>query len=468
MSNMNADLSRLKQRLDRLLPKDSLRARASIGAAWTLGGMIASQLLRLISNLVLTRLLFPEAFGMMALVQVFITGLVMFSDFGTQASIIQNDKSTQPGFLNTAWTLQVIRGFILWIIISFIALPIASFYDEPMLAMLLPIAGLTALIAGFTPTRVYTANRDLLLARVTLIDIASQLVSIVFMIALAWIFKSVWALVTGAIVGAIFKQVLLMIAMPGHRNRIQIEISSLGELFHFGKWIFLSTLCGFLVNHFDRALLAKFITLEMLGIYMIGFFLANIPLKMGQPLANKVVFPLYKKIPPWENLQNKSKIFKMRWYLSGCLLFFSAFLAISGDFLVKLLYDSRYELAGPILVLMAISQIPMVILCSYGKVLLAAGDSKRYMTRIAITAFIQTTLLVIGITQLGLIGAIVAPGLAAIVAYPLLVSSVRRYSAWDAKHDVFYAIVGVLITIIAVMLNHDAIHQLLIFSRFPQ
>lgn len=447
-------------RLTRFLRGDTLRARAGRGAVWTIGGIASNQILRLGSNLILTRLLFPEAFGLMALVQVFITGLAMFSDLGIRASIIQNDRSNEPAFLNTAWTLQVGRGLVLWLFAFAIALPVAAFYDEPLLAQLLPVSGLTALIAGFTPTRVSTANRDLQLGRITLIDITTQAIGIIFMVALAWALQSVWALVFGSLISAVFKQVLFMTALPGHRNRLQIDRSCLGELVNFGKWIFLSTACGFLVNHADRAILGKFITLEMLGIYSIGLIMAGLPLLLGRPLASKIIFPLYKQRPPWESAENQRKIFRMRWWLTGALLTISAVLAVSGDLLIRFLYDSRYALAGPILVLMTLSRLPAVVLSSYDQILLAAGDSKRFMSRIVMVSVVQTTLLGVGIMQFGLIGAVLAPGLASLLVYPVLVSAVRRYDGWDARHDMVYGAVALVIAVVGVWVNQGAIAQL--------
>lgn len=69
--------------------------------------------LRLTSNLVRTRLLFPEAFGIMAIVQVELTGAAMFSNFGIRGSIFQDARADDSDFLNTAWTLQIARGFVL-------------------------------------------------------------------------------------------------------------------------------------------------------------------------------------------------------------------------------------------------------------------------------------------------------------------------------------------------------------------
>lgn len=443
----------------RLLRGDTLTARAGRGAVWTIGSIAASNFLRLGSNLILTRLLFPEAFGMMALVQIFITGLAMFSDLGTYTSIIQNSRSKEPAFLNTAWTLQVIRGFVLWIFACAIALPVAAFYEEPLLAALLPVSGLTALIAGFTPTRVPTANRDLQLGRITVIGIITQAVGIVAMIALAWALQSVWALVFGSLISAVFRQVLLMTSLPGHRNRLQIDRSCLKELVNFGKWIFLSTMAGFLINQADRAILGKFITLEMLGIYSIGYLMASLPLKLGRPLAGKIIFPLYRQRPPWESVENQRKIFRVRWFLTGALMAISLVLAISGDALIRFLYDPRYVLAGPILVLMVIAQMPVIILSSYDQILLAAGDSKRFMTRVVSNAFVHTSLVLFGVIQFGLIGAMLAPGLAALVVYPVLISAVRRYDGWDPRHDLVYAALALVIGMLGVWFNHAALSQ---------
>src|SRR5258708_1248517 len=87
-----------------------LRGLVVRGTFWALASYGVGQVLRLASNLVLTRLLVPEVFGLMALVQSFIGGLAMFSDVGTSSSIIRHPRGEEPVFLNTAWTMQILRG----------------------------------------------------------------------------------------------------------------------------------------------------------------------------------------------------------------------------------------------------------------------------------------------------------------------------------------------------------------------
>src|SRR5258708_38799692 len=114
-----------------------------------MGGYAASQLLRLASNLILTRLLFPAVFGEVALVFIFIQGLAMFSDVGTGPAIIQNHRGDDPSFINTAWTIQSARGAILWLASWAISWPLAAFYGQPALPWLIPAACFTALLGGF-------------------------------------------------------------------------------------------------------------------------------------------------------------------------------------------------------------------------------------------------------------------------------------------------------------------------------
>ena len=116
-------------------------------------------LIRLASSLILTRLLFPEVYGVMSLVWMLMYGLAMFSDVGLGPAIIRDRRGDDPDFLNTAWTVQAIRGAVLWLCSCLAAGPMALLYGQPELAQLIPAAGLTALIAGFNSTALYTCRR---------------------------------------------------------------------------------------------------------------------------------------------------------------------------------------------------------------------------------------------------------------------------------------------------------------------
>ncbi len=182
---------------------EGLVDRGVRSSAWTALGYGGGQIMRLASNLILTRLLFPEAFGLMALVSVFLVGLTMFSDVGVGPSIMQHKRGDEPAFLNTAWTIQVIRGVLLWLGSLALAYPAAQFYGEPELALLLPVAGISLVIHGLEPTRIETAMRHLRVGMITSLDLIAQGIGIVAMIVMAWLLQSVWALAFGWIVSSL-------------------------------------------------------------------------------------------------------------------------------------------------------------------------------------------------------------------------------------------------------------------------
>ena len=105
----------LGARLLRRFQGDGLSARATRGTFISSGAFVLENLFRLVSNLILTRLLFPEDFGLMSLVMVVIAGLQMFADLGISASIVQDDRGDDRRFLDTAWTVQIGRGAVLWL-----------------------------------------------------------------------------------------------------------------------------------------------------------------------------------------------------------------------------------------------------------------------------------------------------------------------------------------------------------------
>lgn len=430
-------------------PARSLFQRALTGSMLTAGSYAVTQGLRLVSNLILTRLLFPEAFGLMALVSVVLVGLAMFSDIGIGPAISQHPKGDEPTFLDTAFTIDVARGVILWLLTCALAWPAAQLYDAPELLQLLPAAGLTLLIAGFNPTRIDTANRHLLLGRVTLLDLSAQVIGIGSMIVLALGMRSVWALVLGAIIGSLAKLVIMHLLLPGRTNRFQWQPEAGRDLIRFGKWIFLSTACGFLLSQGDKAIFGAYLTKGELGIYNIGWFLASFPILLAGAVTGRILIPLYRDHAPALSPENARKMRRLRYAVSGGTLALLAVLGVFGMPLVGFLYDPRYQTAGVVVVVMAMVQMPAVIGMTYDQSALAAGDSRSFFLLMALRAGVQTLAFLIGMETGGLWGALAGQGLALLALHPAIGRLAHKHKAWDMRHDViFFALAAVLAALI--------------------
>lgn len=410
-------------------------ARVARGSALTAGSFVITQGLRLASNLILTRLLFPEAFGLMALVSVALVGLQMFSDTGIGPAIARSERGDDPAFLDTAWSINILRGGLLWLLACALAWPLALLWQAPDLLTLLPVAGLTLLISGFNPTRIDTANRHLLLGRLTALDLLAQVIGIVAMVVLALVWPSVWALVWGAILGSFAKLALTWAGLPGQRNRWHWDRAAVAELIHFGKWIFLSTVCGFLLAQGDKAVLGSVLSKEALGIYNIGFFLASFPALLAGAVVGRVMIPLYRDHPPGASAENAARMRRMRLGLTVTVLLLLAAMALAGQPLVRLLYDDRYLAAGAVVTLVALVQMPAVVGMTYDQAALTAGDGQGYFTVLALRAAAQVLALILGAHLAGLAGALIGQALAAVAVHPLIARLAARHRAWDALHD---------------------------------
>ena len=435
----------------------SLGARILRSSALTVAGFGASQLIRLASNLILTRLLFPEAFGLMALVMVFLMGLGQLSDVGVTPAILQSKRGDDRAFLDTAWTIQVIRGACLWVVACIAAWPMAAIYGEPMLQQLLPVAALTLLITGFRPTRMDTANRHLTLGRVTVIDMSVQMLGVLVAVLVAWATGSVWALVISGVVGALAEIAINSAALPGPRNRFRWERPAAWELVNFGKWVFLATVCGFVFTQADKLLIGKYLPLELFGVYNIGFFLAAFPMLLGGVVTRKILIPIYREAPPAESRENFQKLRRMRFAVTALLMAMVSVFAGLGVWLVALMYDPRYAMAGAVVVVLACAQMPMLIVQTYDQAALAAGDSRSFFVLAAVRAALMVLCLVAGLEAGGLLGGLIGQGAAFLLAYPAVVWLARRMGAWDGLHDAVFFVLAAVAAAIALGINWPAI-----------
>src|SRR5436853_4820251 len=117
----------------------SLRAKTVRSSLWTLVGFGGSQVIRFCSSLIMMRLLMPHDFGLAALVGIFVNMFLQFSDIGLGPAIIRSPRGDDEQFLNTAWTISVVRGCGLWLLTCALAWPIAHYYHEPLLAPLMVV-----------------------------------------------------------------------------------------------------------------------------------------------------------------------------------------------------------------------------------------------------------------------------------------------------------------------------------------
>ena len=377
-------------------PAGSLRQRAVRGSIFTAGGHGASIVLRLGSNLILTRLLAPDLFGLMALVNIFLQGLTMFSDLGIGPAVIQNRRGEEPQFLRTAWTAQVIRGVGLWLLSCAIAYPAALAYEQPALLWLIPLAAVNALLAGFNSTAMFRLGRHLQLGKLTLLSLGTQIIAISGMCLWASVDQSVYALLVPGLLATAVQAGVSHRLLPGvPRDGFGWDRDAARELMNFGRWIFISTLLAFGTNQADRLVLGKMIPLDLLGVYGIGMLLATMPAQIILKLGQSVAFPAYSRVKD-EPRRFAPAVRRVR---TPLLLMGAASvtgLVAGGQAMIDVLYDSRYAEAGWVVQAISAGVWFQVLGSTNGSILLAKGESRWLAIAQGIKLFGMVGLMLLG------------------------------------------------------------------------
>lgn len=322
----------------------SAQGRLGIQASWIVGPFAIQQIARLATNIILARMLAPEMFGLMLIVNTLRTGVELLSDIGIGQSVVRAKREPDSSFLNTAWTLQFIRGAILTALVLLLARPVAGVYD-PDLEPIIFVVSAIFIISGLQSPALFMMQRRMLLKRRALLDVLCTVLQCVFTIALAYVIPSVWALVWGLVLSVITSTLLGYIIGGGPIPRFSLNKSDALEVVHFGKWIFLATAIYFAATSFDKAYLAAALPLAIVGVYSVARTFSDMTALLTQRLGAFLVFP---KIAGLRG-QHHAAAGRIRGSrrLALALAAFAVGIGVAAsDALIILLYDPRYHAAA--------------------------------------------------------------------------------------------------------------------------
>lgn len=406
-----------------------------------------AQVLRFVGNLILTRLLFPDDFGVMQLVNVFMQGLFMFSDLGIWSNVLRHPRGEDTTFLRTAWTIQVYRGLVMWGGTLIFAWPIAHLYSVPQLVWMLPIAGFNVVIDSFASLSLLVLNRRLDMFRITLLEVYSQTIGIAAMIGCAWYWRSVWTLLVASLVSGVIKLVVSHVGFPHPKMGFAWDKESRHEIIHFGKWIFFSSLTNFMMSRCDRVILGFYLSLGDLGCYGIALGIAMVIVEGLFMVTGKVLTPLYAQLLHYTEKERNKKIFNIRLALMLATLPPLYCLAIWGQEIITFLYPKNYHEAGWMLQIIAAGYTLKVITAGLNPYFIVIGDTYKMMiTQLTQSALLIVCLLFAG-SYYGNVGLIVATVLPELLNYPILAYNIWRDKGWQPLLD--FGAMGVSVVIIA-------------------
>jgi O-antigen/teichoic acid export membrane protein len=288
--------------------------------------------------------------------------------------------------LDTVWSMQVLRGLLISSIVVVGAiflwqLQLEQVTDEygvlnnPLLPQVLIIIAIQPLLVGIKPLAFLVNARELQRERIELVELISQLLGASFTIAWAWYAPSVWALVYGTIFSVIVN-VLLNYFVFDLRHKFTWNKVIVSKVYHFGKWIVLSTALTYLSLYADRIYLGINITEEELGFYAIASLLTGFFITLIGKSSEQILLPFFSDTREQSHLKLRATYYRVR--LRQDLLVGIAVIAtiLVADKLVALLYDMRYADVAIFLKLIILTAIPFSVRQASKNLLISLGNTK--------------------------------------------------------------------------------------------
>lgn len=277
----------------RLRLVDRVREAALRDTNVVAASVILTNLLRAVSSMILTRLLAPEVFGISGVITSLQLTVVLLSDLGFQGFVVRQKDGDRKGFLDTVWTVAVIRSAILTIALALMAVPVSHALGRPELAPLIAVSSLIFLLDGTASTSLLTALRTRRILRLSGVELAALAVQIVASTALAWAWPTYWAILGGMFIGTTLKSVLSYTVFPDARRAFALERETLREFWAFSRYMTGSSIIFLLITQCDKLVLARFMPLDHFGFYVLAGNLASAPLAFASNYTSRVLLPAY-------------------------------------------------------------------------------------------------------------------------------------------------------------------------------
>lgn len=416
------------------------------GAAWTIGAYGLGQALRLATNVFLARLLAPELFGIMTIVNSLRMGIELLSDVGIGQNIVYHKSANDPDFYNTAWSLQAIRSVLLWLVALAVAVPVARFYETPILVYIVPLVAFSMVLSGFTSVSRSLLQKRLQIGRLNAFDVIMSVISSAAHVIFALLSPTIWALAFGGVFGSAVTMVGSYFLLPDIKQKFHLSKRFVSEILHFGKWIFVSSIIYFLSTNFDRLYLAKVIPLELLGVYGIARSLSELLGQVVLRLGNYVLFPLIASLSHIPRSDLRSQLASIRAkFLLVAAIGFSLFVAMA-DFPIKILYDERYQAAQWMLPILVVGSWFSILAVINESTLLGLGKPSYGAFSNGLKFAFLLIGLPLGVQTNGVLGGVMVISLCDLCRYvPIFIGQKRERFSFG-RQDLFLTLAMLLMT----------------------
>ena len=377
----------------------------------------AGRLMAVIRIAVLARLLAPQQFGLFAIASLAIALLEMLTETGINVFFIQ-EKDRVKTYLDTAWMISIVRGFVIFLVLLITAPFIAQFFKNQDAVALLRVISIVPLLRGFINPAEIKFQKKLQFSKEFRFRFFIFLFDGIVAIIAALVTRSVYSLVLGLISGVIL-EIAISFLFIKPVPKLSFESVKIKKIVGRGKWVTLAGIFNYLFHNGDDIVVGRLMDSYYLGVYQLAYKITSLPIYEAGEVFGKVTFPVYAKIAG-DKKRLKKAFIKITLAISALVIPFGLILFLFPKQLVLLLLGDKWLDAVPVIKVLSVFGVIRAIAGSSSALFLAI-NKQEYVTALTFVSIIGLALTIVPLVdKYGILGAGYSALIGTFLAIPVI------------------------------------------------
>jgi O-antigen/teichoic acid export membrane protein len=381
----------------------AIARQTAVGGTWTVGARLVSRVIDLGTMLVLAHILRPKDFGLVAIAMTVILIVEAVLELPVSQALVRLNFVEQAQY-DTAFTLSLLRGVVLGVIVCSISWPFARFYGDSRLLPLVCVLSLAPAARGLVSPRIADFSRNLDFSPDFTMEIAGKAMAFLTATILAVATKSYWAIAAGTVMAPLATTITSYVLAP---YRPRLSLSALSAFSGFLGWMTAAQVVSAFNWQTDRLLLGKLTSKADLGLFTTANDIATIPV---MALLTPIFRPLLSafsrvKEDPDRIAQSYQRSATAMVTVGLPILVGESLLATP---LVRLMFGQHWLGAAPLLRWLAISLVPALFAMPIGPLVMSFGRTQIFFKRNLFEVCVKIPLVIFAAYKYGFMGVIFA------------------------------------------------------------
>ena len=355
---------------------ENLRKKTFKGIVWSYVSKFGTQIAAILPAMILTRLLEPSDYGLIAMTGIFTGIAFLLADGGFGTALIQKKDADHLDYCSVFY-FNLSVHILMYICVFFAAPYCASYFNEERLTPIIRISALNLVFLAIGNIHANLLKKQLEFKKPAIRNITVQIISAVIAILLAFAGYGVWALVVQGLCQTLMGSIANWM-ISNWRPTMTFSFSRIRQLFKFGSNILLSGVIGYVLGRVYDIIIGKYYSSKDLALYNRGFTTAAIFSDSLSGMYTSVAFPLFSKM---QSDKQRLLLNVRRFVIISCMVMFPVtmvMIVLASPF-ITFMYSSKWILVIPFFQLVCIMSLFSPIIGLSETMLLALGSSDKYL-----------------------------------------------------------------------------------------